>query len=76
MLCVFTAFEERISKQFMNTEFPGSLMKFLLRVLEMNEAMCCKFKVLIHHHTSYLAAEAQNPEAFLMPGKLTINIMR
>ena len=76
MFCVFTAFQERLLKQFMNTEFPGSPVKFLLRVLEMNEAMCCKFKVLIHHHASYLAAEAQNPEAFLMLGKPIINVMR
>lgn len=61
MFCVFTAFQERLLKQFMNTEFPGSTVKFLLRVLEMKEAMCCKFKVLIHHHTSYIAAETQKP---------------
>jgi len=60
----------------MSTEFPGSPVKFLLRVLEVNEAMCCKFKVLILHHTSYLAAEAQNPVALLMLGKPVINSMR
>lgn len=61
---VFTDFQESLLKQFMNTEFPGSLVKFLLRVLEMNEAMCCKSQVLIHHHTSYLGAEAQTQMSF------------
>ena len=30
MFCVFIAFEERLSKRFMNTEFPESPVKFLL----------------------------------------------
>lgn len=33
-------------------------------VVEMNEAMCHKFKALIHHHTSCLAEEAQTQKPF------------
>lgn len=67
--------QERLLKQFMNTELPGRPVKFLLSSGD-NEVKCCKFKLLIHHHISYLAAEAQNPEHFLMLGKSVINAMR
>lgn len=76
MFCAFPAFQERLLKQFTDISFPGNSVKFLLRVLEMNEATCCKSKVLVHHHASCLAAEAQNPAAFLMLGKPIINTMR